>query len=309
MRKLNLIYRFQVVAQEGSIHSAAVRLGITQPALTKSIRALEEEFGLALFDRHAKGVSLTTYGRRLMAHVKVVDRELTLAEAELNFLQSGKSGMLNIGAGQTWSAVFLPPILIRLQKRFPEVHVNLWSGSGQGLLQHLLDGDIDVMMGGLLRESEDIPDYFSRRPLIGFRRNVVTRTDHPLQAHPSPSPSAMASYPWLIFKGDLGPLSNGRDQIRDFTGTLPATITYTESIATLLCMVEQGDYVSFMSRPMANTLTGYRIKSLTLQDDPKVAQSGMIYRNSLATVAPFQFLLQSLVEAADNYQRDQKEAQ
>lgn len=305
MRRLHLLHRFLVVAQEGSLHAAAARLGVTQPALTKSIQTLEDEYGLALFDRHAKGVSLTTYGRKLMAHIKVIDRELLLADAELNFLQSGKSGMLNIGAGQTWSAVFLPPILVKLQKNFPEVHVNIWSGSTQGLLQHLLDGDIDVMIGGLLRESEDIPPHFTRKPLIPFRRNIVSRSGHPLQTQQTITATMLAGYPWVMFKGDLGPLSNGRDQIRAVTGTLPSTITYTESIATLLGLVEQGDYLSFMSRPMADALKGYEIASLHLPRSAKGSQSGVIYRNSIAGVAPFAFLLRSLAEAAETYLRDE----
>jgi DNA-binding transcriptional LysR family regulator len=68
--ELRAIEYFFAVAERGTLRGAAARLGISQPALTKAIRRLEDELGAVLFDCQARGVTLTVYGRTLLRHAR-----------------------------------------------------------------------------------------------------------------------------------------------------------------------------------------------------------------------------------------------
>ncbi len=294
MRKLQLLERFRITAEQGSLHKAAKQLGITQPALTKSIHALEDEYDLPLFERHAKGVSLSRYGKRLLAHVKVIDRELQMADADLLHLQTGQTGMISIGGGAAWAAVFLPSIMVEVQKRYPELHINLVTGSSQGLLQHLIDGDIDLMAGGLWENSHNLPPYLTKRSLITLDMQIICRKDHPLQQQGPVPYAALMAYPWVIYKGDLGSLEAGRDRFKNIFGALPPTLIYSESLMALLSLVENGDYLAWFAPPFVNALKGFFISSLPVTDPPPTYESGIIYRTSLESVAPIAYLLQCI---------------
>ncbi len=305
MRKLNLLERFRVTADEGSMHAAARRLGLTQPALTKSIRALEEEYNLSLFDRHSKGVSLSSFGERLYAHAKVIEREVQLADAELTHLQSGKSGLVNIGGGAVWATVLLPPIIMKLQKKFPEVHVNLTTGPNQSLVQHLLDGDIDLMVGGFREEAEDLPEFLTKRALCTFKSKIIARNDHPLHQNGTVNPAALRDYPWIVYKGDLGKFESGREQIVEVAGGLPKTLLYCESILATMNLVQDGDYLAFRSTALEMALPGFDVSPLPVGRAPAAYETGVIYRSSLRSIAPFAFLLKEVnaLVADENFQR------
>src|ERR687894_1435188 len=90
LRNIGLLRHFLVVAREGNVTAAAQRLGISQPALTKSIRRLEEECGAPLFDRHTRGVSLTLYGKALLRHARLIDTECRFATSEIEALRHGQ---------------------------------------------------------------------------------------------------------------------------------------------------------------------------------------------------------------------------
>lgn len=306
MRKLNLLERFRVTAEEGSVQRAARRLGITQPALTKSIRALEEEYDLTLFDRHSKGVSLTKIGKQLFAHSKVIDRELQLADTELTHLRSGKTGLVSIGGGAAWATVLLPTIILRLQEKFPEVHVNLSTGSNQSLVQHLLDGDIDLMVGGLRDDSENLPKFLTKRPLCVFQTKVVASNQHPLRQQETIPATSLRNYPWVIYKGDLGRLESGQERIIELTGGLPKTFFYCESVLATMKLLQEGNYLTLRSTALQMSLPEHDVSALPVDKEPQPYETGIIYRSSMRNVAPFAFLLKEITGLSSDRDFEQR---
>jgi len=96
---LRAIEYFAAVAEGGTVRGAAARLGISQPALTEAIRRLEDEVGVVLFDRQARGVTLTAYGRTLLRHARNLQASLKEAREEIAALRAGIAGRVRARRG------------------------------------------------------------------------------------------------------------------------------------------------------------------------------------------------------------------
>ena len=108
---LTLLNQFLATAQDASISKAALRLRISQPALSKNIRKLETILGTPLFDRHAGGTSLTESGRILLDHALSINLEYQFALEKIRNALSNQASTLRIGAGPIWSSTVLPIVV------------------------------------------------------------------------------------------------------------------------------------------------------------------------------------------------------
>ena len=135
------IKAFHAVAVHGGFSRAAERLSLTQPAISGHVRKLEEAYGVQLFSRSARGVELTSMGRKLFA---IAERQFE-AEAEAQELLSRartlEEGQLTIGAD---AAVHILPRVARFRSRFPRIAIRLVSGNSADLLSRLESFAIDV---------------------------------------------------------------------------------------------------------------------------------------------------------------------
>jgi DNA-binding transcriptional LysR family regulator len=129
---------FAVVARCGGIGRAAVELNTVQSNVTARIRALEQDLGVTLFERHSRGVSLTQAGERLMPYAaEVAD---VLARARRAALDDGHPrGPLVIGSLETTAGLRLPPILASFAQMFPEVDLTLRTGTTGESITAVLD--------------------------------------------------------------------------------------------------------------------------------------------------------------------------
>ena len=118
---------FLVTAEEGSLSAAARALGMTQPTLGRQVAALEQELGIALFERGAKGLELTPGGLELVAHVRAMGE----AANQLSLAASGQSesleGNVCITATEIMSAFILPPVIAKLRALEPGITIELIS--------------------------------------------------------------------------------------------------------------------------------------------------------------------------------------
>ncbi|MBY6157729.1 LysR family transcriptional regulator [Pseudooceanicola nitratireducens] len=116
---------FLATAEHGSLSAAARELGQTQPTLGRQVAALEEDLGVALFDRAGRGLILTDAGRELLMHV----RDMAEAAARIPLTASGQSqalrGTVSITASDIFSTLLLPPIIADLARSAPEIDIEL----------------------------------------------------------------------------------------------------------------------------------------------------------------------------------------
>lgn len=135
---------FNTVARRLSFTKAAEELHITQPAVTKHIKELENRFDLALFDRRGNKVQLSAAGEVLLKHTEKIKEIYRQIEFDLNQLNQTFKGTLHIGSSTSITQYILPPLLARFHKIHQEVKVELFSGNSEQIEQALLDKKIEV---------------------------------------------------------------------------------------------------------------------------------------------------------------------
>ena len=135
---------FRVAAEHLSFHKAAEHLFLTQPAVTRQIKALENDLGLRLFDRTASKIVLTRQGSVLVEYAKKLARLVSEAERELIPDDGGSSGELSLGASTTIAQYVLPCLLRIFLEENPRVQVSLHSGNTREIVRLLLENTVSL---------------------------------------------------------------------------------------------------------------------------------------------------------------------
>jgi DNA-binding transcriptional LysR family regulator len=147
--KLRHLRYVVAIAEQGSLVAAGERLHITQPALTRGLRELEEILGVELFERGRRGMAPTLYGEVFVDHAKAVLAELRRASRHLDELVEGHAGTVTIGTFLAGSSVLLPRAVARVKANYPDLTVRIRHGSPEMLYEALLTNAVDLVVGTL----------------------------------------------------------------------------------------------------------------------------------------------------------------
>jgi len=135
---------FRTVAKNLSFTKAANELFISQPAITKHIQAIENEYGLRLFNRNGSKIYLTPAGKVLYDYSNKLFNLQKELENVLNTFKEKQTGSLRLGASTTIAQYVIPPILSQFHKKFPYFQLFLHSGNSNQIADLLLNGEIDL---------------------------------------------------------------------------------------------------------------------------------------------------------------------
>ena len=191
-RGMNYVYK---VYQEKNFSSAAKKLYISQPALSNSIKRIEERIGAPLFDRSFVPIQLTEIGQ---AYIEAVEQILGAQEKFAQYLadtQNLKTGKLLIGSGTLFSSYVLPDLIAAYKENYPYVEVDVKEGSTAELKRMLSDGIIDLLV-----ENYALPEpMFAKQPF---------RQEHMILAVPKSWPINASLLAWQqsidnIISGDF----------------------------------------------------------------------------------------------------------
>jgi LysR family transcriptional regulator, regulator of abg operon len=175
--KLNHLRDVTAVAECGSLRAASRKLGIAQPAISRSIREIERELGVALFERRAKGAVLTAMGKIFLRRAKAAQAELRQAHEEIQQLKGISTGVLSIALSTGAHISLLPRVLKPFKTRFASVYVNIFEGLYPSVQGSLKDGTFDFYVGPL---SDLLPSKeFVVERLFSNYRVVLGRRGHP----------------------------------------------------------------------------------------------------------------------------------
>jgi LysR family transcriptional regulator, pca operon transcriptional activator len=176
--KLQMLRVVSAIETHGSILKAAVALGISQPALTKTLHEVEDIAQVRLFDRHSRGVRITDPGRELVRTARAVLAEIARLDEHLELLSKPGAGSVAVGALPVAATGLLPGILARLQTGYPNIHVRLQQGRTEELLPLLAAGELDLIVGRLYLPQ--VPDGFRREAIWAEPISLLARFDHPI---------------------------------------------------------------------------------------------------------------------------------
>jgi len=176
--KIDQLQHLLAIAEHGSLRAAARRLGLPQPALTRSVRGLERELGCELFNRAAQGMTLTVQGRQFHERASAVVNELRRAREELAQGLGDERGEVVAALSIMPHVGMLPRALPAFRQRYPLVQLQLIEGLFPDVEERLRTGHIDFYMGAAPRQAP-APGLKLQR-LFGNVRTVVARQGHPL---------------------------------------------------------------------------------------------------------------------------------
>ena len=166
----------------------------SQPAVSLQVRTLEEELGVLLFERRGPRIALTRVGASLyqlaMPLVEGMDRlPGTFAERH----HGVAADVLRIGAGQTSAAYLLPKYLKQFRERYPEVVIDIRTGTGQQRLDWLRGYELDLIVAAMDIAPSDVEFH----PVYGSCPVLITSLDHPLAGRDSVAIKETAAYPFV----------------------------------------------------------------------------------------------------------------
>lgn len=142
------ITHFVSLVEHGSYSTAANALGISQPALTKSIAKLEEALGVTLLDRaRGKSAKLTVFGREVYDRGAKILEEIVETRSSIQMMKKGYSGVVRIGFGMSLPPSTTAQIACLIQQKMPETVVHIRTGPQHLLTPRLRQNELDMLVG------------------------------------------------------------------------------------------------------------------------------------------------------------------
>jgi LysR family nitrogen assimilation transcriptional regulator len=175
---------FMRVARAGSVSRAAQELRLAQPALSRQIKKLEEELGVALFARHGRGVRLSAAGSLLLERAEAITHLVHQTAEEIREDRSPESGRITLGVPPAAGKLLIPPFVERFQKAWPKTTLHMREGVTSSLQEWLMEKRIDIAIlhnPPHLEGLEIIPLLTERMLVIGPPAHLIKAKAHPAQ--------------------------------------------------------------------------------------------------------------------------------
>jgi DNA-binding transcriptional LysR family regulator len=252
MPELRNLRTFVAIVDSGGVHRAAARLHLTQPAISRRIRALESELGVPLFDRIGRRVHLTSEGDDLLRRSRELLRQADSLVQRAAALKKGESGILRVGASPMVIEGTLAPFLSRYRRRHPGIEVQLVEDGSLRLPSRLADGDVQLALTVV------VDPRFRQRPLFPAYGVAVMSKEHRLGERRMIDIAELADEPLLLLHRTFA--SRGWvDAACDSAHVRPRIILESGSPHTIIALAAAGHGIaiipSTITIPRANVRT------------------------------------------------------
>ena len=277
--RLRQIRDFVAVVEHGSINGAARALSVSQPGLTKSIKALEKDLQVQLVQRTTRGVVPTDYGRAFYLRARVAQSELRRGRQEIEQIAGERGGAVAFGTGPFAAATIVAEGVTAFRRQFPRADVRVVEGFPQNLLPRVRDETLDFLIGPRFAHL-NIDAGISFRPLFQHQLVVACRDGHPLAS--VRSIAKLVEQPCLCFE----PKERLVEIFASLGVPLPRPIIQCESHSAFVRLLTSNDMIGVFPRRMlehdemrgrvreirvAETLHSHTVGLFTRADTPPTA--------------------------------------
>jgi len=279
---------FVAVAEEQNITRAALRLHVSQPPLSRQIRKLEEDLGVALFNREAKAVRLTEAGRVFLTEARIILQGAQEAVELVKDVAEGKRGQINVGYAPSLTFEVLPLALRYFRESNPAVRVQLHDLSTQEMLRGLRDGKLHAAL--LVQVPPKALTGLVFEKLQHQLICVAMHRAHPLARARLVKLEHVAKERLVAFT--LADYPEHQALIADLFAPLnrsPQIVEEHDSITSLIAAVESGRGVAVIAQPL-NGLASPRFKIRPLQPAPPPLGVGIAYCKKFRSAATDSFI-------------------
>lgn len=275
---------FVAAAEAGSVSGAARVLSISQSSVTEAIRGLEDDLGVILFDRQARGLLITHKGSAFLRHARKILADVATARSAFQDEAEAATGRLSLGVTSLVAGYVLSDILSRYRRAFPQIELNVIEDNGDYLQHLLIGGELDVAV--LLTSSVKDRLALNVETLLVSPYRLWLPLGHPLAQQESITLEELAGQPLIQLMVD-----EIEESTRRLTAALPVKpqITFrTRSVEAVRSLVATGAGLailpSLVYRPWS--LEGDRIEIRDVSGDLPTVQVGLAWRKGAPLCTP-----------------------
>lgn len=293
--RLHQLHALVGVVEHGGIRAASRQLHVSQAALTKSLRQLEDDAGVPLLVRSPRGVSLTEAGQRLHARANLVTRQLELAADELRQAAGDQEGHVRLALTPYITLKHLSQAFRWFRQRYPGVSIELVEGLVARTLPRLRDGSLDL---AIVADTGELPvGEFESRHILTASQHIAVREGHPVLAHPTAQ--ALADLEWILSGPRDGLKSNRLGAMFARAGaTPPARILLCDTLAGLT-LLRHSDVAGIVPGPLLEQPEGRGIVVVDVPDlQPGALRLVLLTRPDVPLTPSGAYFAQCLVDAS-----------
>jgi LysR family transcriptional regulator, pca operon transcriptional activator len=285
-RHITNLLHLSTVVECGSINRAAGLLGMTQPALTRSIARLEEVMEVQLLHRTSRGVVPTECGRALIERVRAADVELQRATDTIKTMKGQIEGKITCGAGPVSMYFLIPSAVGEFRRQRPRMHFHLIEDHTPALLARLRRRELDLVVG-LKVDDEDDPDLLVEN-LVEEQIGIIARTEHPtVRGTDTRLKDLLANQQWVLPSPDVFICQMFYKEMERLGVGAPHHYVETLSFPAIRYLVREVDYIALST----SLLFGAEIVNGSVQmlgGDWRLPRSRtVIYRRKRDQLSPF----------------------
>lgn len=263
---------FMAIASSRSLRAAAASLGLTQPAISRSLQELEEELGVPLFERHTRGVVLTPAGEKYLVRAQVASESLRRGYEEARQYHGDDTGTVAVSLSSAAVLGLLPFAYPQFRKAWPAISVRFVEGQFPTIEPRLRDGELDFYVGP--RPKRELDKGYVIQHLADNERVVMARKGHPQAG--AKSLAELVDAEWLI-AGLRDRVEEEFEEVFSAWGLpSPAVRTRAESMLVLAVLLATTDSLVFVPRVWAsNPLFNSSLQEITVSETlaaPEIVQ-------------------------------------
>ncbi|MBX6178928.1 LysR family transcriptional regulator [Pseudomonas aeruginosa] len=253
------------VAEYLNFRHAANALGVAQSSVSARVKALEEDLGIALFERHARGVRLTEAGRHFIERVTAGIDQLDHAVRTAGMVARGEHGRLRIGIHALIPGSFLAALIERYREQHPGIDVEIAEGTARESVMRIRANRLDLTF---VAGAPEFPDCHAR-PIWRERLLAALPARHPLRDGAGVTWTDLSSDTFIVRQGGTGPQVHDHIVMR-LAGTLSdlSILRFDVDRVTLLSMVAQG-YGITIAGEATTLLHAPGVTFLPILDEPE----------------------------------------
>ncbi|HTJ98361.1 MAG TPA: LysR family transcriptional regulator [Bordetella sp.] len=244
MQQLKLLESFLAVARSKSIREAAEATHLTSSALNRRILDLEDELGVPLFDRHARGIRLTSAGEAYLAYAVRAIRDAQAVQSQIDDLRGLRRGNIDLAVIAVAANDRLTEIIANFQRQYPKIAFSVHVAGADEVVASVLESRADLGVAFNLSAEKDFYEIAERRYVMC----AVVRSDHPSAGKAGISLNECANYPIALADRSWG----GRKLLDEYLSRTGFRLTpqlVSNSYAVLTSFVKRTNGVCFQIRP------------------------------------------------------------
>jgi DNA-binding transcriptional LysR family regulator len=270
-----------IVVECGSFSTAALKLDISQSAVSRAIAALEDELGVSLLTRGRFGAHPTLIGERILLHAREILQCRDHIDQEINVAKGLNGGRVRIASFRSAATHLLPPIIARFSQRFPNIDVTLTENDPVGVEQALREGRVDIGLVPLPRSEEFETWEIARDEFVVLLPKALETIPQPLNW------AELSTYSFILYNY-AECTSAVRNHWADWGQSLKVAYEIKED-STIVSMVAQGLGAAILPRLAALPIpAGVQVRSLPVPLERSIGAAVMA--NGLHPPAVFAFL-------------------